>query len=87
MPATQPNVSHDFLRAWNRHCGEIGIPRAYFHRIIEMAGTQMKQLSITLDDADLQRNLRQLADKDARQAAAWASATRPGGCQFLGRAC
>ncbi|WP_411839235.1 hypothetical protein [Paracoccus sp. ME4] len=29
-------------------------------------------LKITIDDADLQRNLRQLADKDARMAAVWA---------------
>ncbi|TJZ86148.1 hypothetical protein [Paracoccus hibiscisoli] len=29
-------------------------------------------LKISIDDADLQRNLRQLADKDARQAATWA---------------
>ncbi|WP_245894573.1 hypothetical protein [Paracoccus indicus] len=29
-------------------------------------------LKLAINDADLQRNLRQLADKDARQAAAWA---------------
>lgn len=29
-------------------------------------------LKISIDDADLQRNLRQLADKDARMAASWA---------------
>lgn len=29
-------------------------------------------LKVSIDDADLQRNLRQLADRDARQAAVWA---------------